>query len=59
MDFSLNEEQLTIRNTCREFAEQEIKTIAEKLDTAGTFPGSSGTGRTTLGVWSHRSWGWL
>ena len=38
MDFTLNEEQLAIRNTCREFAEQEIKPIAEHLDATGEFP---------------------
>ncbi len=29
MDFTLNEEQIAIRQTCREFAEQEIKPVAE------------------------------
>ncbi len=38
MDFTLNDEQLAIRNTCREFAEQEIKPIAERLDATGEFP---------------------
>ena len=38
MDFSLNEEQIAIRDTCREFAEQEIKPIAEELDATGKFP---------------------
>src|SRR2546428_5662546 len=38
MDFSLNEEQLAIRNTCREFAEQEIKPLAEEMDRTGAFP---------------------
>ena len=38
MDFSLNEEQLAIRDTCREFAEQEIKPLAEELDREGKFP---------------------
>ena len=38
MDFSLNEEQLAIRDTCREFAEQEIKPLAEEMDATGTFP---------------------
>ena len=38
MDFSLNEEQLAIRNTCREFAEQEIKPLAEEMDHTGQFP---------------------
>ena len=38
MDFSLNEEQIAIRDTCREFAEQEIKPIAEKIDATGEFP---------------------
>src|SRR3989440_11854172 len=38
MDFSLNEEQLAIRDTCREFAEQEIKPIAEDMDRTGAFP---------------------
>ena len=38
MDFSLNEEQLAIRDTCREFAEQEIKPLAEEMDHTGQFP---------------------
>jgi butyryl-CoA dehydrogenase len=38
MDFSLNEEQLAIRDTCREFAEQVIKPRAEELDRTGQFP---------------------
>src|SRR5262245_46858176 len=38
MDFTLNEEQFAIRNTCREFAEQEIKPIAEQIDATGQFP---------------------
>ncbi|MDQ2716257.1 MAG: acyl-CoA dehydrogenase family protein [Chloroflexota bacterium] len=38
MDFSLNEEQLAIRHTCREFAEQEIKPRAEEMDRTGAFP---------------------
>jgi short/branched chain acyl-CoA dehydrogenase len=38
MDFSLNEEQSAIRETCREFAEQEIKPLAEEMDRTGTFP---------------------
>lgn len=38
MDFTLTEEQIAIRDTCREFAEQEIKPIAEELDATGKFP---------------------
>lgn len=38
MDFTLNEEQLAIRNTCREFAEQEIQPIAEQMDATELFP---------------------
>src|SRR5579885_2894265 len=38
MDFSLNEEQLAIRDTCREFAELEIKPLAEEMDRTGQFP---------------------
>ncbi len=38
MDFTLNEEQLAIKNTCREFAEQEIKPRAEEMDATGEFP---------------------
>ena len=38
MDFSLNEEQLAIRATCREFAEQEIRPRAEEMDHTGAFP---------------------
>ena len=35
MDFTLSEEQLAIRETCRDFAEQEIKPKAERLDATG------------------------
>src|SRR5947209_13235208 len=38
MDFQLNEEQLAIRDTCRAFAEQEIKPRAEEMDRTGQFP---------------------
>ena len=38
MDFTLTEEQTAIRNTCREFAEQEIKPLAEEMDATGLFP---------------------
>jgi short/branched chain acyl-CoA dehydrogenase len=38
MDFTLNDEQIAIRNTCREFAEQEIKPRAEEMDRTGEFP---------------------
>src|SRR6266700_1646492 len=38
MDFTLNEEQQAIRETCRDFAEQEIKPLAEEMDRNGEFP---------------------
>ncbi len=38
MDFSLNEEQAAVRDTCRDFAEQEIKPRAEEMDRTGEFP---------------------
>ncbi len=38
MDFTLTEEQMEIRNTCREFAEQEIRPRAEEMDATGAFP---------------------
>ncbi|MDQ2887774.1 MAG: acyl-CoA dehydrogenase family protein [Chloroflexota bacterium] len=38
MDFTLNEEQIAIRDTCREFADQEIKPLAEEMDATGKFP---------------------
>src|SRR5438874_5470317 len=38
MDFSLNEEQLASQDTCREFAEQEIKPLAEEMDRTSKFP---------------------
>ncbi len=38
MDFELNEEQVAIRETCSEFAEQEIKPLAEEMDRTGEFP---------------------
>jgi butyryl-CoA dehydrogenase len=38
MDFTLNDEQIAIRDTCREFAAQEIKPRAETMDATGQFP---------------------
>ena len=38
MDFELNDEQKAIRDTCREFAEQEIKPLAAEMDESGAFP---------------------
>src|SRR6266487_1657985 len=38
MDFTLNEEQTAIRDTCREFAQQEIRPLAEEMDATGEFP---------------------
>jgi short/branched chain acyl-CoA dehydrogenase len=38
MDFALNDEQKAIRDTCREFAEQEIKPLAAEMDESGKFP---------------------
>src|SRR5579871_6529133 len=38
INFDLNDEQQAIRQTCREFAEQEIRPIAQKLDEEGLFP---------------------
>ena len=38
MDFTLSEEQIAIRDTCRDFAEHEIKPIAEEMDATGEFP---------------------
>ena len=38
MDFSFTEEQIAIRDTCRDFAKQEIKPIAEEIDATGSFP---------------------
>ncbi len=38
MDFTLTEEQEAIRNTCREFAEQEIQPLAQEIDRTGEFP---------------------
>ncbi|MBO0780556.1 MAG: acyl-CoA dehydrogenase family protein [Ktedonobacteraceae bacterium] len=38
MDFGLNDEQLAIRDTCRDFAEKEIKPRAEEMDATGKFP---------------------
>ena len=38
MDFILNDEQQAIRDTCREFAEQEICPQAEQMDATGQFP---------------------
>jgi butyryl-CoA dehydrogenase len=38
MDFGLNDEQLAIRDTCRDFAEQEIRPHAEEMDATSAFP---------------------
>jgi len=38
VDFTLSEEQIAIRDTCRDFAEHEIKPIAEEMDATGEFP---------------------
>jgi butyryl-CoA dehydrogenase len=38
MDFTLNDEQMAIKETCREFAEKEIKPRAEAMDASGAFP---------------------
>src|SRR5438874_8411711 len=38
MDYTINEEQQEIRETCREFAEQEIKPLAEEMDHTVLFP---------------------
>src|SRR5437660_5087355 len=38
MDFSFTEEQIAIRDTCRDFAKQEIKPITEEIDATGSFP---------------------
>jgi short-chain 2-methylacyl-CoA dehydrogenase len=38
MDFALSAEQVMIRDMCREFAEEEIKPIAEEIDRTAEFP---------------------
>ncbi len=38
MEFSLSEEQMQIRATAREFAEEVIKPLAEEMDRTGEFP---------------------
>ncbi len=38
MDFSLNEEQIAIQRTAREFAEEVIQPRAEEMDRTGEFP---------------------
>jgi butyryl-CoA dehydrogenase len=38
MDFSLNEEQLEIQRTARQFAEEVIQPRAEEMDRTGAFP---------------------
>ena len=38
MDLGLNEEQLLLQRTVREFAETEVKPIAKELDETGRFP---------------------
>jgi butyryl-CoA dehydrogenase len=38
MDFTLTEEQVAIRATCRAFAEQEIQPRAQEMDRTGEFP---------------------
>ena len=51
MDFTLNDEQMAIRNTCREFADLEIKPIAEEIDATGTFPYALIRQMGELGLW--------
>lgn len=50
MDFSLTEEQALIRNTVREFAEQEIKPIAQELDEKEEFSYTITEGMGELGL---------
>jgi butyryl-CoA dehydrogenase len=38
VDFTLNDEQQAIRDTCRDFATQEVKPLAEAMDATGDFP---------------------
>ena len=38
MDFTLTDEQIAIRDTCRDFAESEIKPRAAAMDAAAEFP---------------------
>ena len=38
MDFSLSAEQQMIRDLCREFADEEIKPLAEEMDRTAEFP---------------------
>lgn len=38
MDFKLTKEQEMIRNTMKEFAEKEVKTIAAEIDESSRFP---------------------
>jgi short/branched chain acyl-CoA dehydrogenase len=38
MDFTLTDEQIAIRDTCREFAEDAIKPIAQRIDETSEFP---------------------
>ena len=38
MDFSLTDEQIAIKNTCRDFAESEIKPRAYEMDAKAEFP---------------------
>ena len=38
IDYLLNEDQIMIRDTCREIAEKHIKPVRAKYDEEGTFP---------------------
>ena len=38
MDFDLSDDQRLLRNTVREFADQEIAPVAEELDRTKAFP---------------------
>ncbi len=50
MDFNLSEEQILIKNTVREFAEQEIKPIAQELDEKEEFSYKITEGMGELGL---------
>ena len=50
MDFQLNDEQLLIRNTVREFVEQHVKALAAEIDKKHRFPAESVPMMAELGL---------
>lgn len=50
MDFELNEEQLMVQSSVREFAQNEIAPLAREYDEAEKFPKEQIEGLAELGI---------